>query len=63
MRHSEVLEEMAVTYHNIYDKIKRKLKWDNALHLSVQNFLFFYLIYKNLHIEAGLFKMTMLCLT
>ena len=27
-------------------------------YLSVQNILFFYLIYKYLHIEAGLFKTT-----
>jgi len=37
---------MAVTYHNIHDKIKHKLKWENAFYLSIQNFLFFYLIYK-----------------
>jgi len=27
--HSEVFEKW-LTYHNIYDKIKRKLKWENA---------------------------------
>jgi len=52
---------MAVTYHNIYDKIKRKLKWENAFYLSVRKFLFYYLIYKNLHIEAGLFKTIVIC--
>jgi hypothetical protein len=51
---------MAMMYQNkIYDSIMCRLNLENALYLSIQNILFLYLIYKNRHIEAGIFKTIM----
>lgn len=52
---------MAVTYH-IYEKIKRKLQWGECfLPFSSEHLIFPpHILYKNLHIEAGLFKTIML---